>query len=42
MNIFQVGNYIEHNTDLYWLTNYCAVKISLRILKVTIKIAQQI
>jgi hypothetical protein len=33
MNTFQVVNYIGHNTDPYWLTNYCAVKISLRILQ---------
>jgi hypothetical protein len=33
MNTFQVINYIGHNTDPYWLTNYCAVKISLRILQ---------
>jgi hypothetical protein len=33
----KVVNYIGHNTDPYWLTNYCAVKISLRY-KVTIKI----
>jgi hypothetical protein len=33
MNTFQVVNYIGHNTDPYWLTNYCAVKILLRILQ---------
>jgi hypothetical protein len=32
MNTFQVVNYIRHNRDLYWLTNYCAVDILLRIL----------
>jgi hypothetical protein len=31
MNTFQVVNYIGHNTDPYWLTNYCAVERSLRI-----------
>jgi hypothetical protein len=33
MNTFQVVNYIRHNTDPYWSTAYCAVKISLRILQ---------
>jgi hypothetical protein len=27
MNTFQVVNYIGHNMDPYWLTNYCAVKV---------------
>jgi hypothetical protein len=29
MNTLQVVNYIGHNTDLYWLTNCCAVEILL-------------
>jgi hypothetical protein len=33
MNIFQVVNYIGHDSDPYWLTDYYAVKISLRILQ---------
>jgi hypothetical protein len=28
VNTFQVVNYIGHNTDLYCLTNYCAVLFS--------------
>jgi hypothetical protein len=33
-----VVNYIGHNTDPSWLTNYCAVEILLRTLWVTITI----
>jgi hypothetical protein len=34
MNTFQMVNYIGHNTDPYWLTNCCDVKILLRIITI--------
>jgi hypothetical protein len=37
-NTFQVVNYIGHDTDPYWLTNYCAVEILIKIFWETITI----